>query len=106
VHYALQARPPRLWARLTSMPLSSTVDAMRPRSVLHRSLGANPGTSFYVAPEHVIVRELAVGAAAVHDPRQSPLQTGSCGAEADLASQSCRCTQRVKRPSDTAVQGL
>ena len=52
--------PPRLWARLTSMPLSLTIDAMRPRSVLHRSLVANPGTSFYVDPEHVIVREIEV----------------------------------------------
>ena len=42
--------PPGLWARLTSMPLRLTIDAMRPRSVLHRSLIANPGTSFYVDP--------------------------------------------------------
>ena len=52
--------PPGLWARLTSMPLRLTIDAMRPRSVLHRSLVANPGTSFYVDPDHVIVRELEV----------------------------------------------
>ena len=52
--------PPRLWTRLTSMPLSVTVDAMRRGSVLHRSLVANPGTSFYVDPQHVIVRELEV----------------------------------------------
>jgi CubicO group peptidase (beta-lactamase class C family) len=52
--------PPGLWARLTSMPLRFTIDAMRPRSVLHRSLVANPGTSFYVDPDHVIVRELEV----------------------------------------------
>ena len=52
--------PPGLWTRLTSMPLSLTIDAMRPRSVLHRSLVANPGTGFYVDPEHVIVREVEV----------------------------------------------
>ena len=52
--------PPALWARLTSMPLRFTIDAMRPRSVLHRSLVANPGTSFYVDPDHVIARELEV----------------------------------------------
>jgi CubicO group peptidase (beta-lactamase class C family) len=52
--------PPGLWARLTSMPLSFTIDAMRRSSVLHRSLVANPGTSFYVDPQHVIVRELEV----------------------------------------------
>ncbi len=52
--------PPRLWARLTSMPLSVTIDAMRRGSVLHRSLVANPGTSFYVDPQHVIVRDIEV----------------------------------------------
>ena len=52
--------PPSLLARLTSMPLSFTIDAMRPGSVLHRSLIANPGTSFYVDPQHVIVRDLEV----------------------------------------------
>jgi CubicO group peptidase (beta-lactamase class C family) len=52
--------PPSLWARLTSMPLSLTIDAMRRSSVLHRSLIANPGTSFYVDPQHVIVRDIEV----------------------------------------------
>jgi CubicO group peptidase (beta-lactamase class C family) len=52
--------PPPLWTRLTGMPLRLTVDAMSPRSVLYRSLVANPGTGFYVDPEHVIVRELEV----------------------------------------------
>jgi CubicO group peptidase (beta-lactamase class C family) len=52
--------PPSVWARLTSMPLSFTVDALRRHSVLHRSLIANPGTSFYVDPQHVILRGLEV----------------------------------------------
>ena len=52
--------PPPTWTRLTSMPLRLTIDAMRRRSVLHRSLVANPGTGFYVDPEHVIVRDLEV----------------------------------------------
>jgi CubicO group peptidase (beta-lactamase class C family) len=52
--------PPNLWTRLTAMPLGVTIDAMRPHSVLHRSLVANPGTSFYVDPEHVIVRKVEV----------------------------------------------
>ena len=51
---------PPTWTRLTSMPLRLTIDAMRRRSVLHRSLVANPGTGFYVDPEHVIVRDLEV----------------------------------------------
>jgi CubicO group peptidase (beta-lactamase class C family) len=52
--------PPPLWTRLTGMPLRLTIDAMRRRSVLHRSLVANPGTGFYVDPKHVIVRALEV----------------------------------------------
>jgi CubicO group peptidase (beta-lactamase class C family) len=52
--------PPGLWTRLTSMPMSLMVDAIRPRSVLHRSLVANPGTGFYLDPEHVVVRNLEV----------------------------------------------
>jgi len=52
--------PPGWWARLTSFPLSLTIDAMRHRSVLYRSLMANPGTDFYVDPDHVIVRDLEV----------------------------------------------
>jgi CubicO group peptidase (beta-lactamase class C family) len=52
--------PPNLWTRLTAMPLRVTIDAMRPRSVLHRALVANPGTGFYVDPAHVIVREIEV----------------------------------------------
>lgn len=52
--------PPGLWARLTGMPLRMTVSAMNPRSVLHRSLVANPGTGFYLDPELVVVRDLEV----------------------------------------------
>ena len=52
--------PPGWWARLTSMPPAVTIDALRPGSVLHRSLVANPGTGFYVDPDRVIVRDLEV----------------------------------------------
>jgi CubicO group peptidase (beta-lactamase class C family) len=51
---------PGLWARVSSMPLRLTVEAMRPGSVLRRSLVVNPGTGFYVDPAHVIVREVEV----------------------------------------------
>lgn len=51
---------PSVWTRLTGMPLRLTIDAMRPRSVIYRSLVANPGTGFYVDPDHVIVREIEV----------------------------------------------
>jgi len=50
--------PPSLWRRLTAMPLSFTVAVMNPRSILHRALVANPGTSFYIDPHRVIAREL------------------------------------------------
>ncbi len=52
--------PPGLWTQLTSMPLSFTWLAMYPRSVLHRSLVANPGTAFYVGKDKRIVRNLEV----------------------------------------------
>jgi hypothetical protein len=68
--------PPGLWARLTSMPPRFMIDALWPRSVLHRSLVANPGTTFYVDPEHVIVRELEVpSGGAVRLPGPSPPPT-------------------------------
>jgi CubicO group peptidase (beta-lactamase class C family) len=52
--------PPNLWTQLTGLPLSLTLAALNPRSVLHRSLIANPGTGFYLDPELVVKRELEV----------------------------------------------
>lgn len=52
--------PPGLWTRLRSMPLGLTIDALRPRSVLRRSLIANPGTGFYVDEDRVVLREVEV----------------------------------------------
>ncbi len=40
------------------MPLSLTFSAINPRSVLHRSLVANPGTTFYLDPDRIVAREL------------------------------------------------
>jgi len=52
--------PPSTWERLTAMPLSLTLRAMNRRSVLYRSLAANPGTGFYVNREHKVLRNLEV----------------------------------------------
>ena len=52
--------PPSLLKRLTELPLSFTFAAMNRRSVLHRSLIANPGTGFYVDKDRLVVRELEV----------------------------------------------
>ncbi len=52
--------PPSLLKRLTGMPLSVTLAAMNRRSVLYRSLVANPGTGFYVDPQRRVVRNLEV----------------------------------------------
>jgi CubicO group peptidase (beta-lactamase class C family) len=52
--------PPGLWKRLTSMPLSLVFAAMNRRSVLYRSLVANPGTGFYVDAHRMVVRNLEV----------------------------------------------
>jgi CubicO group peptidase (beta-lactamase class C family) len=50
--------PPSLWERLTGLPLKLTLAALNPRSVVHRSLVANPGTQFYVDRRRVVVRNL------------------------------------------------
>jgi CubicO group peptidase (beta-lactamase class C family) len=52
--------PPGRWQRLTGLPLRLMLTAMNRRSVLYRSLIANPGTGFYVDPRRVVVRELEV----------------------------------------------
>jgi len=52
--------PPSLWERLTSMPLPVTLAAMSKRSVLYRSLIANPGTGFYIDAQRSVVRNLEV----------------------------------------------
>lgn len=49
---------PSLWRRLTGMPLRMTIAALNPRSVLHRSLVANPGTGFYLDRDRVVLREV------------------------------------------------
>ena len=53
-------RPPSVRRRLTGMPVRFALAALNRRSVLYRSLIANPGTGFYLDPERVIVRELEV----------------------------------------------
>ena len=50
--------PPSVWKRVTGLPLPLVLRAMDRRSVLYRSLVANPGTQFYLDPDHVIVRNL------------------------------------------------
>jgi CubicO group peptidase (beta-lactamase class C family) len=50
--------PPSLWKRLTGMPIRFALSALDRRSVLHRSLVSNPGTSFYLDPDLVIRRNL------------------------------------------------
>lgn len=49
---------PSLWRRLTAMPLAFTLSVMNRRSILYRALVANPGTSFYLDPRRVVLREL------------------------------------------------
>jgi CubicO group peptidase (beta-lactamase class C family) len=54
--------PPSLWKRLTSLPLPITLAAMNKRSVLYRSLIANPGTaaiSLWTAHRERLLRTLS-----------------------------------------------
>lgn len=46
------------WKAMVRMPLPIVVAAMNRRSVLYRSLIVNPGTAFYLDPDHVYAREL------------------------------------------------
>jgi CubicO group peptidase (beta-lactamase class C family) len=50
--------PPSRWKMLTGMPPSVLLAAMDRRSVLHRSLIANPGTGFYLDRDRLYAREL------------------------------------------------
>jgi CubicO group peptidase (beta-lactamase class C family) len=52
--------PPGLVERLTSLPLALAIAALNRRSVLYRSLVANPGTAFYVDRDGRMVRDLEV----------------------------------------------
>jgi CubicO group peptidase (beta-lactamase class C family) len=52
--------PPNLWARTFGLPFPVVLAAMNRRSVLYRSLTANPGTQFYLDPDSVVVRNLEV----------------------------------------------
>jgi CubicO group peptidase (beta-lactamase class C family) len=56
---AVLSRPSRLTA-MWRMPLRLTLDAMNPRSVLHRSLVANPGTALPHDARHIYARNLEV----------------------------------------------
>ena len=52
--------PPSFWARLTTLPFPLLLASMRRRSVLYRSLVANPGTGFYIDRHRRVLRELEV----------------------------------------------
>jgi CubicO group peptidase (beta-lactamase class C family) len=49
---------PSVWKRVRQLPLGLTLRAMNKRSVLYRSLIANPGTAFYVDSRGLIVRDV------------------------------------------------
>jgi CubicO group peptidase (beta-lactamase class C family) len=49
---------PSRWARLTGLPFPVLLASMNRRSVLYRSLIANPGTGFYIDPQRIYARNL------------------------------------------------
>jgi CubicO group peptidase (beta-lactamase class C family) len=53
-------KPPSLLKQLTSLPPKFWLLVLNRRSVLYRSLVANPGTGFYVNRRHTVVRNLEV----------------------------------------------
>jgi CubicO group peptidase (beta-lactamase class C family) len=99
--------PPGLWTRLTSMPLRVTIDAMRPGSALHRSLVANPGTGFYVDPDHVIVRDLEVpSGGAVATARAIATIYGAFAASGGPLSLRAETLAALAAPATPARQGF
>jgi CubicO group peptidase (beta-lactamase class C family) len=52
--------PPSPWRRFVGLPPSILLASMNRRSVLYRSLIANPGTQFYLDPERIVARNLEV----------------------------------------------
>lgn len=50
--------PPSPWKRFFGIPLPVVLASMNRRSILYRSLIANPGTQFYLDPDRVVVRDL------------------------------------------------
>jgi CubicO group peptidase (beta-lactamase class C family) len=99
--------PPGVWARLTSMPLRFAINALRPGSVLHRSLVANPGTSFYVDPRHVIVRELEVpSGGAVATARAIAASYGAFAAPGGPLGLRRQTLEALTRPATPARRGF
>lgn len=99
--------PPTLWARLTSMPLRLTIDAVRRSSVLHRSLVANPGTGFYVDPRRVIVRELEVpSGGAVATARAIAVSYGAFAAPGGPLGLRPETLEALARPATPARRGF
>ena len=50
--------PPSPWKRVLGLPLAVVLASMSRRSVLYRSLIANPGTQFYLDRDRVVARNL------------------------------------------------
>lgn len=99
--------PPGLWTRLTSMPLRLTLAAAWPRSVLHRSLAANPGTAFYVDPEHTIVRDLEVpSGGAVTTARALAIAYGAFAAAGGPLGLRAETLQALAAPATPARRGF
>lgn len=99
--------PPRWWDRVTSMPLRLTIEALRPRSVLHRSLVANPGTGFYVDPDHVIVREVEVpSGGAVATARAIATAYGAFAAHGGPLGLRAETLEALAAPATPALQGF
>ena len=95
--------PPGLWARVTGLPLSLTVAALNPRSVLHRSLVVNPGTGFYLDPELVVLRDVEVpsggGVGSARGIAKAYGAFASGGAEFGLRSETMEALMAPARPS-------
>lgn len=95
--------PPGLWTRLTSMPPSITLAAMNRRSVLYRSLVANPGTGFYIDAQRRVLRNLEVpsggGVGSAHAIARAYGVFASGGRELGLRAETLEALRADARPA-------
>lgn len=96
--------PPSLLEMVRGMPPSILLASMYPRSVLHRSLVANPGTAFYLDPERVYARELeapsGLGVGTAHGLAKAYGVFASDGRALGLRKQTLDALAAPARPSE------
>ena len=106
-HRAARAAEPLEAADRHAVPARPS-PRMNRRSVLHRSLVANPGTGFYLDPERVVVREPGgpVGRRRRHRARRSPRRTACSPPAARELGLRAETIEALKAPAIPSRHGF